>query len=103
MINTLDETQITDRLDLVDGDAIVLLDRLGKGDVYEKEEQARNIFRVDATGHVRWQVRTDFDAEGNPFTGLNRQNDAITAYRWDGGRYSLDISNGVATPMMLER
>lgn len=103
MNKIFDPAEVVDWLTLPDGNSIVLVDRLGKGGVYAHEELARNVYLVDAKGNVRWQVRTDFDAQGGPFTRLHRNGDTITAYRWDGGTYSLDIKTGVAQPLLLER
>ncbi len=102
MTQTLNAADISSKIDLPNGSAIVLLDRLGKGDQYSKEELARNVFKIDADGHVEWQVRSQFDDEGNPFTRLHYAN-GVTAYRWDGGSYSVDLDTGAATPLVLER
>lgn len=102
MTNTLNAEDISSRIDLPNGGAIVLLDRLGKGAQFSKDELARNVFRIDAAGHVAWQVRSQFDAEGNPFTRLHYAN-GVTAYRWDGGSYNIDLDTGAATPLVLER
>lgn len=102
MILTLNTENISSKIDLPNGSTIVLIDRIGKGDQYNNEELARNIFKIDADGHVEWQVRSQFDAEGNPFTQLSYAN-GVTAYRWDGGSYSIDLDTGEATPLALER
>ncbi|HZF42279.1 MAG TPA: hypothetical protein VEZ48_02600 [Sphingomonadaceae bacterium] len=102
MTDALNAADYSSRIDLPNGSAIVLLDRLGKGDRYSNEELARNVFKIDAAGHVEWQVRSQFDAEGNPYTRLHYAN-GVTAYRWDGGSYSIDLDTGSATPLVLER
>lgn len=93
---------ISSKIDLHDGGAIVLLNRLGKGDRYSKEEIARNVLRIDSAGHVEWQVNSQLDDEGNPFTRIFLEN-GLSAYRWDGGSYSIDLETGAATPLVLER
>ena len=102
MTDILNAADISGMIDLPDGSAIVLLDRLGKGDQYSKEELARNVFKIDSHGHVEWRVHSQFDTEGNPFTRLHYA-DGVTAYRWDGGSYSIDLDTGEATPLALER
>lgn len=102
MIEQLNVSDIASQIDLPTGGAIVLLDRLGKGGDYSKDDLARNIFRVDADGHIEWRVRSKFDNEGNPFTRIHLENGLI-AYRWDGGSYSIDLKSGEATPLALER
>jgi hypothetical protein len=103
MNQKFDPKEVSDQLELPSGEIIVLLDRLGKGGQYSKEEQARNVLRVDADGHVIWQVRSSFDAEGSPFTRLHTDAGGLVAYRWDGGSYTIDIGSGIATPRILER
>jgi hypothetical protein len=68
----------------------------------KQRRMARNVSKSDAAGHVEWQVRSQFDAEGNPYTRLHYAN-GVTAYRWDGGSYSIDLDTGSATPLVLER
>lgn len=103
MTRILNSAEISDQVDLPGGGAIVLIDRLGKDDQCDKEDLARNVFRTDAAGLVQWQVRSKFDSEGNPFTAIHREGDIVTAYRWDGGCYVLDLESGIATPLELER
>jgi len=103
MTEKLNTAEISSRIDLPDGGAVVLLDRLGKGGQYSQEELARNVFRIDAIGHIQWTVRSRFDAEGSPFTQLRCEEGELTAYRWDGGSYGIDMETGAATPLVLER
>ena len=103
MIERVNPSEIYRRIEMPNGNAIVLLDRLAKTDLYSKEECARNILRVDAEGHVRWRVSSQFDAEGDPFTQLHNEDEVLTGYRWDGGTYAIDAETGVATPLRLER
>lgn len=103
MIDKLNTAEISSRVDLPDGGAVVLLDRLGKSGRYNKEELARNILRINIDGNIQWTVRSQFDVEGNPFTRLHFHEGSLTAYRWDGGSYGIDVETGVATPLVLER
>lgn len=102
MKNIADRTDISQEIELPNGDKVVLLGRLGTGDEYSKKETARNVFLVDAVGNVKWQIYSDFDEEGDPYTQLLLKN-GLSAYRWDGGRYSVDLDTGAATPLLLER
>jgi hypothetical protein len=45
-----------------------------------------------------WQVHTDFDRRGDPFTGLVESDGQLQAYRWDGFVYDLDEATGKAVP-----
>jgi hypothetical protein len=103
MIEKMDISEISSRIDLPNGDSIVLLDRLGKGDRYSKEQLARNVLRIDRSNHIKWWVKSPFDAEGNPFTRLHYIDGNVTAYRWDGGSYGIDMETGSATPLILQR
>ena len=85
-----------------DGNKIILLDRLGMENLYGKIECARNIYLLDMYGATIWQVSSDFDFEGNPFTSLTLCDDGrIIAYRWDGGNYTINDKTGIATPVIL--
>ncbi len=90
--------QVPLRLDC--GDRIVLVDRLadcvGTG-------RARNVQRIDSAGNVVWTIHSRFDSEGQPFTRLHLESGRLTAYRWDGGTYAVELDTGFATPLQLER
>lgn len=103
MSEKVDFSDVCDRLDLPSGDAIIVLDRLGKSGQYSREDMARNVLLITADARIVWRVRSQFDSEGNPFTRLHREGGKLTAYRWDGGSYEIDIDTGFATPSVLER
>ncbi|KAA3667048.1 hypothetical protein FEV48_13405 [Pectobacterium carotovorum subsp. carotovorum] len=93
---------ILSRYNLPSGKKLVLLDRLGMENLYKRVEIARNIYFLDEQGETVWQVSSDFDSEGNPFTNMTLHRDgSITAYRWDGGNYILNAETGFATPLTL--
>lgn len=87
-------------MSLANGDRLILLDRLGN---YPVEERARNIYLLDKDGNVLWRIHSRFDDEGHPFTRLHDEHGVITAYRWDGGMYGIDLTTGAATPLHLVR
>lgn len=87
---------------LDDGGRVVILDRLGMENIYGKEECARNLYRLSKSEEPIWQVTSDFDSEGNPFTNITLNNDSsLVAYRWDGGAYTIDIESGFASPFLF--
>jgi hypothetical protein len=90
--------EVAERIDLSGDSRVVRLDRLAKETVYGREECARNIFLVDAAGKVIWQVATEFDEDGNPFTSILYEEGKLKAYRWDGYLYEIDITSGRALP-----
>ena len=102
MKTTIDLDSVKAKIGLPDGGSIILLDMLAKADQFSKEEIARNVFRLDEKGDVKWQIHTKFDAKGVPFTFIEIEN-TLNAYRWDGGNYSVNLETGEATPMQLER
>ena len=102
MSNVMNLSDAASQIELPGGDRVVLFDRLGKSDQFSKVETARNVFRVDPNGRVKWQIRSQFDADGDPFTQLRLEN-GLSAYRWDGATYSVDLDSGDATPLILER
>lgn len=96
--NVLSECYISD------GKKIIIIDRLGMEGLYGKTECARNIYLLDMHGATIWQVSSDFDSEGNPFTNMTLHDDgSLTAYRWDGGNYIINDKTGFATPAVLMR
>ena len=93
--------EVEKKIDLQDGSILVLLDRLAKESIYGRLECAKNIFLIDLSGAVIWQIETDFDVDGGTFTNIFVENAQIKGYRWDGGAYLIDIRNGRATPLSL--
>lgn len=87
-------------LDLPNGDRIVLVDRLSEARTLER---ARNVHRINNSGHIVWTIATRFDSECNPFTQLHFDDGRLTAYRWDGGTYTVDVDTGFAEPRRLDR
>lgn len=86
-------------LEIKGGNKIVVYDRLAKESIYGTEQCARNIYLLAKDSKVLWQVHSNFDAEGNPFTNIMiNENGDILAYRWDGGSYLIDEKTGFATP-----
>ncbi|OWF81558.1 hypothetical protein B4900_03160 [Yersinia rohdei] len=87
---------------LCDRNKIILLDGLGMESLYGKIECAQNIYLLDMYGATIWQVSSDFDYEGNPFTSLPVCDDgSLSVYRWDSGNYTINDKTGVATPVVL--
>jgi hypothetical protein len=64
-------------------------------------ECARNVFLIDDAGSVVWQVSSNFDSDGDPFTNIFMEGGQLKAYRWDGGSYSVDAQTGRAVPDQL--
>ncbi len=94
---------VTKTLDLPNGNRVVLLDSLGKELVLGAVECARNIFLLDSAEKIIWQVSSDFDLDGDPFTNVLYENGDLRAYRWDGGMYKIDMGSGKASPAILAR
>lgn len=90
----------THSLDLPNGDRIVLIDRLSDARTVDR---ARNVHRIDGSGQIVWTIATRFDSEGNPFTQPHFDAGRLTAYRWDGGTYTVDLETGIAEPQQLDR
>lgn len=103
MTRYIDWNEVSVKLDMPSGLSVVLLDRLAKEAVYGAIECARNIFLVDATGKVIWQVESDFDEDGDPFTNVFHEAKEIRGYRWDGGMYKIEVGTGRAVPVLLAK
>lgn len=103
MTQNISWVEVSNRIDLPEGLIVVLLNRLGMESRYGLLECSKNIFLIDATGKIIWQVSSDFDVDGGPFTNLLNENGKVKGYRWDGGLYQIDIRNGYAKPISLMR
>jgi hypothetical protein len=107
-------------LTLVPNKRIILVETLGepKGPPSKEIEYSRNIYMIDESDNIIWQVQSGFDADGfsGPFTGLRMrpagfddlsrityETEALQAYRWNGGLYGIDLETGWATPLILVR
>jgi len=101
MTPCFDMNEAVKKVDFPDGLSLVMLDRLAKESIFGKIECARNIFLVDATTKIVWQVHTDFDANAGPFTNVFLEGNVVKAYRWDGGMYEIDLKNGKGVPVLL--
>jgi hypothetical protein len=95
MNTAIDLREILQSIDLADGGRIVLLDRLGKRDKYSEVVGDRNIFRLDNGGGVIWQVRSDHDNDqSGPFVSVIYKNGRLTAVRWIGLLYEINLETG---------
>ena len=103
MTTKIDAQEITSQLNLRDGTRIVLLYRAEKKDRYSLQELNRNVFRLGGNDQIIWQIKSDFDAKGGRFTGIEYREGKVTAYRWDGYRYEIDLETGNARPLRLEK
>ena len=103
MTRYIDWNEVSIKLDMPSGLSVVLLDRLAKEAVYGAMECARNLFLVDATGKVIWQVESDFDADGDPFTNVFYEANDVQGYRWDGCIYKIEVETGKAVPVLLAK
>lgn len=99
---TLNSNEIIKKLDMPNGQSLVLLDRLAKEAIYGREACARNVYLIGNEGQVVWQIKTNFDADGDPFTNIFfDDNGKICGYRWDGCQYMVDLMTGQAIPSAL--
>lgn len=103
MTQYIDMNEVQKKIDLSEDYSLVLVDRLAKESVYGHVECARNIFLVDATAKIVWQVHTDFDADGGPFTNIFSDENGIKGYRWDGGVYEINLKNGKGVPALMTK
>ena len=91
------------RLYITDSTCLMLLKREGlpENNGLSPEEFARNIWLLENEKEL-WQVRSDVDCKGLPFTWLNVTNSEYIAYRKDEevgyqGTWLLDMASGLAT------
>lgn len=103
MIRHIASNEVSKRIDMKAGASIILLDRLAKEPLHGRTECSRNIFLVDLFGKVVWQIESDFDNDGGPFTNIIFNDGVAKGYRWDGGIYEIDLETGRATPLSLAK
>lgn len=103
MTQYIDANEVEKKIDLPNGLSLVLLNRLAKESIYGQLECARNVYLVDTATKIIWQVHTDFDADSGSFTNIFSDIDGIKGYRWDGGVYEINLKNGKAIPILLEK
>jgi hypothetical protein len=103
MKKLIDISQAKQVINLPGNYKLVLFDRLGMAKKYSLEECSRNVYLVDHENSQTWQISSNFDHTGDPFTSINLVNSEVFAYRWDGGSYSVDLTGGFATPHQLAR
>ena len=80
------------RLELPDGDLVVLLDR---EKVESGSARQRNLYRTSANGDVRWQV-ADYQPipSLSTFTHIELTEECIEAHNFDGGCYKISTEDG---------
>jgi hypothetical protein len=96
-------TNIIESIGFPNGNRLVLLDTMGKEEIFGAEKCAKNVFLLNSAGVTIWQISSNFDQDGDPFTKIIFENERIKAYRWDGGVYEVNLTDGKAVPIMLAR
>lgn len=89
---------IKETLPLPGGGAIVLYDMLHAPESTPTEEFNRNIYRMTASGDIRWQVSApEGRYEKTPFTNVYfTQDGKLKAFRWDGFECEINMESGEA-------
>ena len=85
-------------VELDDGSRIVALDEPEPTDPEQYLAYSNNVFRYAPDGSVTWQIDAGgpFDRPA-PFTGIGfEENGELTAFRWDGGVFAIDVDTGKA-------
>lgn len=103
MKSLLDSDEFKQVIELPDNRKLVLIDRLGMMQKYGAENCARNVYLVDSRGLQLWQISSNFDSFGDPFTSINLLDSKVTAYRWDGASYTVNLENGFSIPSTLTK
>jgi hypothetical protein len=96
----IDLREILDSIDLSDGRRIVVLSWSGKKGI----DITRNLYLVGVDGDLIWRVSSKFDTDAGPFTKIESYEDGnLSANRWDGGVYDIDMKTGFATPVAFKK
>ncbi|MFJ4145285.1 hypothetical protein [Pseudomonas sp. NPDC089734] len=103
MIHHFDKSKASKVLEISKVLSVVLIERLAQESIRGRTEDAKNIFLIDGNGSVIWQVSSDFDSDGGPYTNIFYSDGRLQGYRWDGGIYDIDLESGVAVPNLFLR
>jgi hypothetical protein len=65
----------------------------------------RNVYRLSPNGIIQWQIDAGSGAyQRTPFTGIEfGDKGMLTAYRWDGTEYCVDLDTGTSIPQRLSK
>ena len=84
------------RVELPDGNFVVLLDVAGRNDMVV-QEHSENVFCVRQDNEVIWKVSPSVSPHGkDSFVSIELTKEGIRADRFFGGEFLIDISTGVA-------
>lgn len=97
----IDLKKISHELVLKDGNRLVLLNCLDDPKSYPKDVVHRNLYRLDSSNRVVWQVKDYKPMSNSTFTNLYEKDGLICAYNFDGIEYVVDPNSGVVTPRTL--
>lgn len=89
---------ISDVVALSNGHKVVLIEVAGRKDLPPSEHN-RNIYCIDGSGNVIWQIRADGEIyERDSFVSLSgSEGGSLRADRFFGSEFILDPTSGVAT------
>ena len=62
----------------------------------DREDYARNVWRMRDSGEEIWRIRSEWDHMGSPFTQLYIRKDPSLIGGWDSYLYSVDLDTGSA-------
>ena len=97
-------SKISASLELMNGDRIVVVDRLDDPFSHSPDEMHRNLFRVSSVGEVVWQVGNYNHFGNSTFTNVYQKADGIFAHNFDGVEYEIvDVERGDVKPRALTR
>ena len=86
---------------LKDGKRLVLLNFLDDPKSYPTDVIHRNLFKLDSSNRVDWQVQDYKPMSNSTFTNLYEKDGLICAYNFDGIEYVVDSNSGMVTPRTL--
>lgn len=90
-IDSIDET-----INLGSGMKVVRLDYSGQNHLTEDEHNF-NVFCVGADGSILWKISSDLPEKRDSFVSIDFEDGTLTADRFFGGEYEVDMNTGVAT------
>ena len=91
-------TNDDERLELGDGTYLLLIQRNVKlsDSGLEREDYARNVWRMRDSGEEIWRIRSERDYMGSSYIQLYMRKDPSIIARWDSSLYDVDLDTGWA-------
>ena len=94
-MKNIDTKKITVSLQTKDGDKVILVNMMDAPKSIHIDDVSRNVFRLDLSGDVVWQIGNYNPFPNSTFTNIYYDNSGqLKGYNFDGGEYLIDLDTG---------